>query len=294
MLEYFRPPVEKIQIPFYEISDPAFFLLREDLNHPTVSGNKWWKLKLNLLGAKEENKSVVTFGGAFSNHIHATAHACKILGIQSYGIIRGERAATLSPTLIDAEQCGMKLQFISREIYQNRNNASFLNLIQNDFPSSLIIPEGGSNELAVQGCALWAQYILDSGFQFDHVVVATGTGSTLAGLIRGFEGRVKVTGIAVLKNGYFLNDVVKSFLETDPGNWEIQTGYHFGGYALRHEIVDALISGMLESQNIPLDFVYTGKMMAAVSDLARQGYFNNNSRVLLIHSGGLQGNRPVS
>lgn len=294
MLEYFSPPVQQIRFPSSENSAVSFHLLREDLNHPTVSGNKWWKLKYNLQAAIQENKSVLTFGGAFSNHIHATAHACNLLRIKSYGIIRGEKPAQLSHTLREAENCGMKLRFISRADYQNKYSSSFIESLQNHFPNSLIVPEGGSNELAIKGCAEWVQRIINCGIEFDEIILPVGTGATLAGLIRGFNGRIKITGIAVLKNGDFLKDSVRTFLRHDPGNWEILTDYHFGGYAKKHEWVDVISDVLIKTQGIPLDFVYTGKMMAAVSDLSQKGYFSAHSRVLMIHTGGLQGNRKVN
>jgi 1-aminocyclopropane-1-carboxylate deaminase len=294
MLEYFSPPVQQIRFPSSENSAVSFHLLREDLNHPTVSGNKWWKLKYNLQAAIQENKSVLTFGGAFSNHIHATAHACNLLDIKSYGIIRGEKPAQLSHTLLEAENCGMELRFFSRADYQNKYSGSLIESLQYEFPNSLIVPEGGSNELAIKGCAEWVQRIINCGIAFDEIILPVGTGATLAGLIRGFNGSIKITGIAVLKNGGFLKDSVRTFLKYDPGNWDILTDYHFGGYAKKHQCVDGISDFLIKTQGTPLDFVYTGKMMAAVSDLSQRGYFSAHSRVLMIHTGGLQGNRKVN
>jgi 1-aminocyclopropane-1-carboxylate deaminase len=291
MLEYFIPPVRQIQIPCVENSNTSFFILREDLNHPLVSGNKWWKLKYNLQAALKEKKSIVTFGGAYSNHIYATAQACRNLGINCVGIIRGERASTPSQTILEAEKCGMKLKFITREIYKKKNDSGFIEALYEEFPDSLILPEGGSNSLALKGCKEWAESILESNKKIDHIVIAVGTGATIAGLISGFNGLVNVTGIAVLKDGSFLNQSIRNWLQNDPGKWQVHTNFHYGGYAKRNETVSSICRNFMAMYNIPLDYVYNGKMVSAVFDLASQGYFNESSNVLLIHSGGMQGNQ---
>ncbi len=290
MLKYFDTPVVEISMKEAEMAGLRVLVKREDLNHPSVSGNKWWKLKNNLESAKKEGQdTLLTFGGAFSNHIYATAAAAKELGFKSIGIIRGEEVLPLNPTLAFAKDCGMKLHFISREEYREKQENSFVRSLAEKFGNFYLIPEGGSNSLAVDGCAEFTKEKL-SPIVFDYLCVATGTGGTMAGIIEGLEGKKKVIGFSVLKNGDFLNEEVRRLAHSGNqySNWTIQTDFHFGGYAKQTPELIQFILKMKQQHQFPLDPIYTGKMVAGVFDLMKKSYFARGSTILLIHTGGLR------
>lgn len=264
------------------------FVKRDDLIHEQISGNKLFKLKHNI-AASAKFDSIVTFGGAFSNHIAATAAFGKESGIKTIGIIRGERAECLSPTLELAEQNGMQLEFVTREEYRQKNHPEFLELPQKKYPNCYIIPEGGANDLGVKG----AQEILNERTkEYSHIVTAMGTGTTFAGIVKAAEANQKVIGIPIHKHEKLLDDI----LEFDPNfklfldrNFEIINGYHFGGYAKwKPELID-FIQKIYSDFNLKLDPVYTGKAMFALFDLIEKNKIESDSKVLLIHTGGLQG-----
>jgi 1-aminocyclopropane-1-carboxylate deaminase len=203
---------------------------REDQNHAFVSGNKWWKLKYNLLQAVENKcDTVVTFGGAYSNHIYATAVACQAMKLSCVGIIRGEETLPLNSTLAFARQCGMKLYYVSREAYRRKTEADFLQSLSLDGDNYFVVPEGGTNTLATQGCAEWGEELLKT--DFDYCCLPVGTGGTIAGIINAFQGKRKVIGIPVLKDGLFLAEEIRKYLHADFTNWQLMPKYHFGGYA---------------------------------------------------------------
>lgn len=290
MLKYSDTPVVEISAKEAEMAGLRVIVKREDLNHPSVSGNKWWKLKHNLESAKREGQNtLLTFGGAFSNHIYATAAAAQELGFKSIGIIRGEEVLPLNPTLAFAKDCGMKLHFVSREDYRKKSEESFIKRLADEFGNFYLIPEGGSNALAVNGCEEFAKEKL-SIIDFDYLCVATGTGGTLAGIIEGLAGKKKVIGFSVLKNGDFLNEEVRRLGHSGSqySNWNIQTNFHFGGYAKQTPELTQFILNMNQTHHLPLDGIYTGKMVAGVFDLMKKNYFVRGSTILLIHSGGLR------
>lgn len=265
----------------------SVFFKREDLIHPFVSGNKFRKLKYNLLQAKTKNQSsLLTFGGAFSNHIAAVAYAGKENGFQTIGIIRGEELidkVSKNPTLLFAQDCGMQLEFVTREAYREKSEFSFLENLKNRFGNFYLIPEGGTNELAIKGC----EEILtteDSGFDF--ICCAVGTGGTISGLINSALPHQKVLGFPALK-GDFLQDEIRIFAKNQ--NWELLTNYHFGGYGKVTTDLIAFINDFYSKTKIPLDPIYTGKMVFGVLDLIKKNYFKENSKILLIHTGGIQG-----
>jgi len=267
---------------------------REDLNHPEISGNKWWKLKYNLEQAKVLGKTtLLTLGGAYSNHIYSTAAAAREAGFNSIGIIRGEEVLPLNKTLQFATDCGMKLHFISRERYRAREDGNFVKDLQNDFGDFYFIPEGGTNALAVKGCAELANEI-EAAVDFDYLCLPVGTGGTLAGLVVGLGGRKKAVGVSVLKGGEFLSGEVSDMVfayagETYSGGWDILTEYHFGGYAKSKPELTRFIEATEQTWNFPLDAVYTGKALFAVMDRVGAGWFSRGSTVLFLHTGGLQG-----
>lgn len=287
MLRYTPTPIVEITDPIVEKAGVRLLMKREDLNHPLVSGNKWWKLKYNLEEAQHQSKrTLLTFGGAYSNHIYATAAAAAELGFNSIGIIRGEETLPLNNTLSFAVEQGMDLHYVSREHYRTKTTRDFINQLQQQFGDFYLIPEGGSNELAVAGVSGFAQTL---GHDFDYVCCAVGTGGTLAGLIKGLPSK-EIIGFSVLKNGEFLNHDVAS-RAGEQQNWKIMTDYHCGGYAKTNAALEQFIQQFEKRSSIPLDHVYTGKMMAGVYDLIQKGYFQKGSTILTLHTGGLQGKR---
>lgn len=259
---------------------------RLDQIHPHISGNKFYKLKYNFIEAKRQGfQKVMTFGGAYSNHIAATAFAAHQFGFQSIGIIRGEelKNSARNHTLATAERFGMVLHFISREAYRQKNDPEFLAHLAQRFPESYLIPEGGTNSLAIQGTQ---EILKDADQTFDFICCAVGTGGTISGLIERSLNHQRIIGFSALK-GNFLNDEVK--LLTGKNNWHITDDYCFGGYAKIQPELIQFIEKFEYEYRIPLEQVYTGKMMFGIHDLIQQNYFPKNAKVLVIHSGGLQG-----
>lgn len=272
MLSY-HPIIDHLHYKDHRIS-----VLRLDLLHPEISGNKWFKLKYNLEQARRENKgTLLTFGGAFSNHIAASAFACKEAGLNSIGIIRGEETAINNPTLSFARENGMELHFVSREVYKLKHTAAYLEHLEQQFPNCYIIPEGGDNALGEKGC----EEILNSQTDpYTAVFCAYGTGTTFKGIARSLKPSQTLTGINVLKYE----------ATTDLPRSSVLNNYHFGGYAKHtRELLD--FKDWFEKQfGIPLDYVYTAKLFFAVFDLVDQGKLDPAEKILVIHSGGLQGN----
>ncbi len=291
-LLYTTTPIIEVKYAAHEKAGVRLLIKREDLNHSFVCGNKWWKLKYNLQEAHQLKKdTLLTFGGAYSNHIYATAAAAKELGLKSIGIIRGEKAKPLNHTLAFAESCGMNLHYISREAYRKKTEPDFMEQLRNQFGDFYLIPEGGTNELAVKGVAEFASTLIKE-VDFDYLCLPVGTGGTMAGLVRGFSGRKKVLGFSALKGGGFLNDEVKTVSGNPFDNWKIIEDYHFGGYAKSTSELINFIKEMDGQYCLPLDRVYTSKMMFGVFDLIRKGFFEKGSTVLMLHTGGLQGRKP--
>jgi len=260
---------------------------REDLIHPFISGNKFRKLKYNLLQAKAENQdTLLTFGGAFSNHIAAAAYAGKEYGFKTIGIIRGEELGSKileNPTLKFAQECGMQFKFVTREDYRHKTEADFIKNLKNEFGDFYYVPEGGTNEYAVKGC----QEILSADdAQYDFICSAVGTGGTISGLINSSLPHQKVLGFPALK-GDFLKEEIRKFVHKE--NWELITDYHFGGYGKINSELIAFVNRFYAENKVPLDPIYTGKMVFGVMDLISKNYFPENSKILLIHTGGLQG-----
>ncbi|TPN88051.1 1-aminocyclopropane-1-carboxylate deaminase/D-cysteine desulfhydrase [Aquimarina algicola] len=264
---------------------------REDQLHKDVSGNKFRKLKYNFIEAQQLGyTSVLTFGGAFSNHIAATAAAGKILNIPTIGIIRGEELGvdlvkTLkeNDTLRFALSCGMQFRFITREAYRQKSTSTFLKQLQKEYKDSYIVPEGGTNELAIKGC----EEILEaSDASYDVLCCAVGTGGTISGIINSSFEHQKVLGFPALK-GDFLTSEIKKY--TSRTNWKLIHDYHFGGYGKINSELIEFINTFNNEQYIPLDPVYTSKMIFGIFDRIEKGFFTKNTRILAIHTGGLQG-----
>jgi 1-aminocyclopropane-1-carboxylate deaminase len=287
VLSYTKTSVKELKSQNIEQFGITVWVKEEFRNHPTVSGNKWWKLTFNLKEAtRQRYNTLLTFGGAWSNHVYAVAAATKELNLHSIGVIRGEEREPLTDTLQFAKACGMKLHFVSRELYRKKSEEEFLSGLREKFGSFYLLPEGGTNSLAVKGCAAFAESISHEA-HFDYVCLPVGTGGTLAGLAEGLKAAQEVIGIPVLKGAYFLEEEIKKY--TSKRNWQLIYDYHFGGYA---KVPEALLKWMKhfeEEQGIPLDPVYTAKMMYGVMDLIQRGFFKRGSTVLIIHTGGLQG-----
>lgn len=272
MLSY-HPIIDHLHYEGYAVS-----VLRLDLLHSEISGNKWFKLKHNLAQAEHENKkTILTFGGAFSNHIAASAFACKEAGLKSIGIIRGEETALNNPTLSFARKNGMELYFVNREAYKLKHTPAYLEGLEQQFPNCYIIPEGGDNALGQKGCEEILNEYTDP---YTAIFCAYGTGTTFKGIARSLKPGQTLTGINVLNYE----------AATDHPQSSVLNNYHFGGYAKHSkELLD--FKDWFENQfHIPLDYVYTAKLFFAVFDLMKQHKLNPAEKVLLIHSGGLQGN----
>ena len=257
------------------------------LIHPTVSGNKYRKLKYNLQKAQSEKyKGILTFGGAFSNHIAATAAAGQTLNIPTVGIIRGEELASklnLNSTLNYAKSCGMHLEFVSRSDYKQKTDSAYLKTLSKKFENFYMIPEGGTNALAVKGCQ---EILTNQDFAFDVICCAVGTGGTIAGLINSSLPTQKIIGFPALKGGFLNEDICKFATQS---NWELWEAYHFGGYAKVDSKLIAFMNHFKSTYKIPLDPVYTAKMMYGIFDAIQTGKIPKNAKVLAIHTGGLQG-----
>jgi len=275
---------QKIEL---ENTNITLFIKREDQIHPYVSGNKFRKLKYNLLQAKKENKkTLLTFGGAFSNHILAVAAAGKEIGLKTIGIIRGEELADKiaeNPTLQKAQEFGMVFEFVSRETYRDKDSEGLVIQLKEKFGDFYLLPEGGTNELAIQGCE---EILTLQDADFDYICCAIGTGGTISGIINCSKPSQQVLGFPALKGDFLKEDICK-FVEN--ANWELITDYHFGGYGKVTKELIVFINEFYHKYKIPLDPIYTGKMVFGVIGLIEKKWFPDNSKILLIHTGGLQG-----
>ena len=279
------------RVQFLEKDNISVSVLRLDKIHPVISGNKWFKLQHYLKEAKEQRKErIITFGGAWSNHIVATAAACKANDILSTGIIRGEEPAQPSETLIQARTYGMQLYFVSRDEYSKKKLPAAL-LDENYY----LINEGGFGKQGADGASDILGYCGNDPIAvgFTHCCAAVGTGTMLAGLINAASPEQQVVGISVLKNNYALEQSVASLLKREPKQWQIIHDYHFGGYAKFTAALIRFMNELYYEAKIPSDFVYTAKLFYAIADLINCNYFPAGSRILVIHSGGLQGNHSL-
>ena len=290
--------LQTIQEPIFEHYGVQLNVLRLDLTHAHISGNKWFKLKYNLLEAQRTGyNTLLTFGGTFSNHIAATAAAGKTYGFTTIGIIRGEEQPILNPTLQFALDCGMQLHYVSRSLY--RDKGALYTYVQENFQQEnpYVIPEGGSNALGVIGCKEILDYI---NIPFGVVCCAAGTGATLTGLVHTLKPDQKAIGFQVLKaEGYIKNEVVDWLKQPElvgakqgeSPSWEVNENYHFGGYAKVNDTLKQFVEECSYKHQLPLDMVYTGKMMYGIYDLIQQGCFKKGTTIVAIHTGGLQGNK---
>lgn len=275
------------KIPIHFSNGIELFIKREDLLHPVISGNKFRKLKYNIQAAKDQSKKILlTFGGAFSNHIVAVAGAGKEFDFETIGIIRGEELEEKiheNPSLSVAQQFGMKLVFVSRDTYRLKDTPEFLNEMQTNFGDFYLLPEGGTNELAIKGCE---EILSEDDIEFSHICSSIGTGGTISGLINRAASHQNIIGFSSLKGDFLQKDIAKF---ANQKNWSVNCEYHFGGYGkVTNELIE-FINSFYKQYEIPLDPIYTGKMMFGILDLIQNDFFPPNSKILAIHTGGLQG-----
>ena len=280
---------QEISHPLLKEKEIQLFVKRIDLIHPFISGNKWFKLKYNLVEAEKQGlKTLLTFGGAYSNHIAATAFAVQEKGFKSIGIIRGEEHFPLNPTLHFARENGMELHYVSRSDYREKATLDFLEKLKAQFGDFYIIPEGGTNELAIQGTS----EILEANDTQDYICCAVGTGGTIAGIIKASNDKQTVIGFPAIRGFEQLEKDIKSW--TNKSNYNFINTYVGNGYAKINKDLVVFINEFNARHNIPLDTIYTGKMMMGILDLVAKDYFPKGSSILVIHTGGLQGNKGMS
>ena len=298
-------PLQTIDHPLFDLHKLTVMIKRDDLIHPIISGNKWRKLKYNIDQAKVQGKKgLISFGGAYSNHIHALAFACYQQRLPCIGIIRGESHYANNFTLRWAQHWQMKLTYVDRNTYRRRADSDYLALLQAQYPEYLIIPEGGSNSLAIPGVS----EIIDELNQqtvFETLLTPVGSGGTLAGLISADNNQHQLLGVAVLKQGKetdgdkvdikpndYLTNQVSTLLPKAAqkfDNWQVLPDFHRGGYA-KFSVEDSQrIIAFNQETGINFEPVYSGKMLLALMDLIKQGYFAQYHRIVLLHTGGLQG-----
>ncbi len=292
-LFYKETPIQEIKNDLLGRARVRLLIKREDINHSFVSGNKWWKLKYNLEEAiRLKHDTLLTFGGAYSNHIFATAAAAHELGLKSIGIIRGEESLPHNRTLAFAYEKGMRLHYVSREDYRHKAEHDFIQNLSTRFGDFYLLPEGGTNALAVKGCEEFAKKIFTE-IEFDYLCLPVGTGGTMAGIVAGLGGEKEVIGFSVLKGGAFLRDEITRLLKHESietfKNWKINTNFHFGGYGKRTSVLKDFILTQWQTHELPLDPVYTSKMMYGVYENIKKGIFRRGSTILVLHTGGLQG-----
>ena len=267
------------------------YIKRDDLLHPVISGNKWRKLKYILDHALKLGAStLISMGGAYSNHLHALAFVGKSLGIKTIGYVRGELPKPLNPTLTDLFDWGMELRFVSRSEYRQLRQYKHHNSLPDQLSDQYWIPEGGASDLALQGVS---EIVDEIDIQFDHLWVACGTATTLAGLLSKASAKCQISGVAALKGAGFLTDEVKQLLPSQPipCQWQILLNYHFGGFAKSTLELQQFIKQFEDKHGIPLEPVYTGKLLYAVFDMLDKGYFKPGQSIIVLHTGGLQGAR---
>ncbi len=297
-----RPtPLVRLRSGAADRAGVGLYLKRDDLIHPQISGNKWRKLKYNLLEAhRQGHHTLLSFGGAYSNHLYAVAAAGRDFGFRTVGLVRGEETLPLNPTLTFARACGMTLEYVPRTAYRDKTDAGWRASLRERFGDFYLLPEGGSNALAVRGVA---EGVGEIDLDWTYLCCPCGTGGTLAGLVAGAAGHGQVVGFSALKGGDFLHAEVGRLLQeyealtarpvATHANWQVQPGYHFGGYARVQPALLAFIRRFEGENGIRLEQVYTAKMLYGVEDLLGAGFFPRGTAVVALHTGGVQGRLPA-
>lgn len=280
-------PVVELRDDRLDRAGVRLLVKRDDLIHPELPGNKWRKLKHNLTAAAGQgHDTLLTFGGAYSNHLRATAAAGHHFGFRTIGVVRGEERLPLNPSLAYAVGRGMRLAYLDRATYREKHRPAVIDALRHRWGRCYLLPEGGSNALAVRGCAELPAEITEP---FDVVCCAVGTGGTLAGIAAGLRPGQRAIGFAVLKGGEFLAGEVRRLQESalggDTGNWRVECGYHFGGYARGTPRLAAFADDFAARHGLTLDRVYVAKLMFGVFELIEEGHFPAGTTVVAVITG---------
>jgi 1-aminocyclopropane-1-carboxylate deaminase len=283
---------QKLTLPPASAKNIQLYVKRDDQIHPIISGNKWRKVKFNLLEAKRDGVlHIVSFGGGFSNHLHALGYSCHQLGLTFTAIVRGDYSQNLSPMLKDIIRWKANIQYVTKAEYQTRDK-QLLEQLSQQFPNALIIPEGGSSQYALKGVG---EIIQELQRDYDYIVAPVASGGTLAGLIHSLASNssTQVLGIGVLKGQGYLEELVMGLLPANnhKQNWQINHNYHFGGYAKKTTELEQFCNTFTQTHNLAIEPVYSGKLFYAINHLIQTGFFPDNSKILALHTGGLQGAR---
>ena len=285
-------PVTRIHSSLLLEKNIQLYIKRDELIHPVIQGNKWRKLKYNLLEAKKSGKNtLLSFGGAYSNHLHALAAAGKLYGFNTIGIIRGEAPAELNPSLRDMLEWNMQLEFIRRIDYKQKTSAAFAQKLKHQFGDVFLIPEGGNNPAGIKGCGELLHELDDI---YDHICCEVGSGTMLSSLIlHNQQANTRFTGFAVMKNQQLEQDI-KHTLSQHPAvntQWQLNHDYHFGGFAKTDSQLNDFIKDFKRQHDVQLEPVYSGKMLYGILDLVKNNHYKPGTKILAIHGGGLQGLR---
>jgi 1-aminocyclopropane-1-carboxylate deaminase len=286
-----RVEIQSLNTDWYKGKVAAVDMLRLDLLHDVVSGNKWYKLRLNIQQALDHGyNTILTFGGGYSNHLVATAFAAKLFGLKSIGVVRG-KYDKLTPTLQECKDAGMELVFVTQDDYKNKHQPEWARNVVAHFDEVFIVPEGGANELGRKGAGLIKRFIDES---YTHIALAVGSGTTLAGLRNELPGRQQILGFVPMKQGSYLAGYIREHLEPEQDrNWQLFDEWHFGGFGKWTNELLQFMNMFYHMNRVPLDIIYTSKMMYRIGQLIERGAFPGDARILCIHSGGLQGNSSV-
>lgn len=286
------PFIQSIRPSWYQYKVAELAMLRLDVVHPEISGNKWYKLKENVRHCLANNyNSILTFGGAYSNHLAATAACAEYFNLNSIGIVKGKYVSeNLTPTLLKCRSLGMQLEFVSNEEYRKKADELYFKELKEKYNNPFVIPEGGSNDLGRQGAASIVGYI-PSGYT--HVALSVGTGTTLVGIVNNIQGGIKVLGYAPMKGGGYLNDELSGLISSGI-NYRIVSSAQTAGFGKWNDELISFMNDFYMSNNIPLDVVYTAKMMYFLKEQLEDGMFSGSDKILCIHTGGLQGNNSVA
>ena len=286
-------PLQVITPNWQGIENYQITVKRDDLIHPIISGNKWRKLKYALLESLNSGvQHILSFGGGYSNHLHALGYCCHDLNIEFTAIVRGDYSQNPSPMLRDLAKWQTKISYVDRKTYQQRTNVDYLHGLQQRYPNAVLIPEGGSWLHAIKGVA---EIINELPEQLDHIIAPVASGGTLAGLISASNhNNTQITGIAALKGKDYLEQLVSDLLphkRNISGKWQINHQHHFGGYAKSNTELNQFCGDFYKQTLIPIEPVYSGKLFFALKQLIEQKSFAVDSKILALHTGGLQGAR---
>ncbi len=290
--QLFSPsPIQRIVTPTIEKKKIELWIKRDDLIHPVISGNKWRKLKYILHHALSINThTIISMGGAYSNHLHALAYVGQQLQVKTIGYIRGEKPRKMNATLKDLQAWGMELKFISRTEYRKLRQYKNATALPDIKAGEYWLPEGGATKLALQGIG---EIVTEIDMGFDVVCVPCGTGTTLAGVINSVDETCHAIGFSALKGGGFLVEDIDKLLNINKVTWDVKLDYHFGGFAKSNDELLLFIEDFVRQHNIELEPVYTGKMFYGIFDLIETDFFNTGQKIVAIHTGGLQGKRKT-